>query len=295
MLLASTLFVAAFITKVTCVYAPAAATLALVLAGRRNAAAKLAIATTGGAILLLGSINLASGGRALESFRACALAGSSVLSLFSTAALSRAVQLIGTSHLLTVIFLVTGAAIIWWRRTWLALPTLYLFAAAAITAIIFTSPGTILTSQIVDAYVAAVVVLTTIVAAQSGRMRNFGSLMIVALGVWMAAQNVTRVAVFISEGAIQAGRNDRRALIDEVNKCGRPIVSESALIPILAGYRPVLLDAFAFHVVSLNRPDVEGDLVERSVGANSRVWSWNRIRRRRKARRGTRTSILRRT
>jgi hypothetical protein len=35
------------------------------------------------------------------------------------------------------------------------------------------------------------------------------------------------------------------------------------MIPILAGQRPVLLDAFAFHVVAGNRPEVERDLVER--------------------------------
>jgi hypothetical protein len=262
-LLAAALFVAAFITKITCVYAPVASILALIVAGRRGAAAKLAIVTASGALLMLGLINLASGGRALESFRACALAGSSMLSLFSSEALWRAAQLIGTSHLLTVIFVATASAIIWWRRAWLALPTLYLLATVGVTAIIFTSPGTILTSQIVDAYVAAVVVLTTIVAAQSGRIRHIGSLILVGLAVWMAAQNISRVATFLRQGAIEAGRNDRRALIDAINTCGAPIISESALIPILAGQRPVLLDAFAFHVVSLKRPAVEEDLVER--------------------------------
>ena len=50
-------------------------------------------------------------------------------------------------------------------------------------------------------------------------------------------------------------------LASEINRCGGTIVSESALIPILAGQRPVLLDPFAFHVVALNRPEVEKDLV----------------------------------
>jgi hypothetical protein len=261
-MLAAMLFIAAFITKITCVYAPAAATIALILAGRGRTAAKLASVTAGGALLLLALLNLTSGGRALESFRACALAGSSPLSLFSLAAITRAIQLIGTSHLLTGVFLLTAAAVVS-RRSWRTLPTLYLLAAAAITAVIFTSPGTILTSQIVDAYVAAIVVLTTIAAALTGRMRDAGLVVLAALGVWMAGQNILRVAALANDGMMQAGIHDRRELIAEVNKCGGTIVSESSLIPILAGRRPVLLDAFAFHVVSLNRPQVERDLVER--------------------------------
>src|SRR4051812_10886099 len=103
-LLAAALFVAGFMTKITCVYAPAAATLALLLAGRRAAAVKLAIITSLGAILTLGLVDYISDGRAVESFRACALAGSSALSLFSPVAISRAIQLIYTSHLLTAVF-----------------------------------------------------------------------------------------------------------------------------------------------------------------------------------------------
>jgi hypothetical protein len=262
-LLAAALFVAAFMTKVTCVYAPLAAVLALLVARRRGAAVKLAMVTASGAILMLGLINVISEGRAIESFRACALAGSSALSLFSPAAITRAVQLIGTSHLLTVVFLLTIASLVAWRQAWRSLPALYLVATAAITIVIFTSPGTILTSQIVDAYVAAVVVLTAIIAAQRGRTREIGYVVLLVLGVWMAAQNVARVVTNVKEGSVGAGVQDRRALIAAINDCGGAIVSESPLIPILAGQRPVLLDPFAFHVVALNRPDVERSLIER--------------------------------
>ena len=262
-LFAAGFFVAAFMTKITCVYAPAAATLALLLAGRRGAAVKLAASTAVGALAVLGIVNAISHGRALESFRACALAGSSPISLFSPAAVTRAVQLIGTSHLLTTIFLLTIVALAASGRAWLRLPTLYFFAAAAITAVIFTSPGTILTSQIVDAYVAAIVVLTTAAAAQGERRRDIGSAVLIALGFWTAGQNVSRIAGMIHTNMVRAGVQDQQALAAEVDRCGGLIVSESALIPILAGQRPVLLDAFAFHVVSSNRPEVEKDLVAR--------------------------------
>jgi len=263
LILAAVFFVAAFMTKVTCVYGPAAATLALLLRRQHGTAVKLAVMTALGAVLLLALVNAASDGRAVESFRACALAGSSLVSLFSFTAVTRAVQLIGTSHLLTVVFLLTIAVVAINRRAWLTLPVLYLLGTAAITAIIFTSPGTILTSQIVDAYVASIIVLTTAMAAHPGRRRELGAMALVALGVWAAEQNVARIAGMMRHQAVRIGIDDRRQLVAEVNKCGGQIVSESPMIPIYADQRPLVLDPFAFHVVSLNRPDVEDDLVGR--------------------------------
>jgi hypothetical protein len=250
-------------TKVTCVYAPAAATLALLMAGRRRAAVKFAASTMVGGIVLFVIFNAISDGRAIESFRACALAGSSFRSLFSVTAITRAMQLIATSHLLTVVFLFTIGALAISRQEWTRLPALYLLMAGGVTAVIFTSPGTILTSQIVDAYVAAVVVLTTVVSRQSGLFRRAGYAAIIALGVWTAGQNVARVLSMIEQRTVQAGSSDRQQLIAAVNACQGSIVSESAMVPIFAGLRPVLLDAFAFHVVASNRPEVEKDLVDR--------------------------------
>ena len=263
LLLAAALFVCAFMTKVTCVYAPAAATLALLVAGRRAAALKLAAATTAGALLFLVALNIASDGRAVESFRACALGGSTLSSLLSPVAVTRLVQLIGTSHLLTVVFLLTAAAVVISRRLWWQLPVLYLAGTAAITAVIFTSPGTILTSQIVDAYVAAIVVLTTVTAGQTAWLRTTGYTALLGLTMWTAAQNVVRVSGMLDESMVRAGAEARGQIVQAVAACGATIVSESPLIPILAARRPVLLDPFAFHVVALNRPDIGNDLVER--------------------------------
>ena len=263
LLLAAVLFVCAFMTKVTCVYGPAAATVALLVAGRRAAALKLAAATAIGAALFLVAINVASSGRAIESFRACALAGSSFSSLLTPVAVTRVLMLIGTSHVLTVVFLLVLAALVAYPRAWLQLPVLYLIAAAGITAFIFTSPGTILTSQIVDAYVAAIVVLTTVTAAHTGRVRAVGYVALVGLALWTAGQNVVRVAGMIEQGVARSGTEERRQLAAAVDACAGTIVSESPLIPILAAQRPILLDPFAFHVVALNRPDVGKDLVER--------------------------------
>jgi hypothetical protein len=66
------LFVAAFATKITCVYAPVAAVIGLIVAGRRAGAARLALFTGLGAALFLLTLHAVTQGRALDSFRACA-------------------------------------------------------------------------------------------------------------------------------------------------------------------------------------------------------------------------------
>src|SRR5262249_52389242 len=107
------------------------------------------------------------------------------------------------------------------------------------------------------------VVLTTAVAAQRGRTRDLGAMALVAIGVWAAGQNLARIAGMVRDEAVRTGIEDRQRLVTEINRCGRRIVSESPMIPLFAGQRPVVLDPFAFHVVALNRPEIERDLVAR--------------------------------
>ncbi len=262
-LLAALLFICAFITKMTCVYGPAAVTLALLFAGRQRSAVRVAAMTAIGAVLLVTLINVASGGRALESFRACALAGSALSSLVSPVTVLRPLQLIATSHLLTVVFLLATIALVLAWRARMRLPALFLLSAAAITGVIFTSPGTILTSHILDAYVAAIVLVTAISAAQTGRLRHAGEAALIVLIFWAAAQNVVVLGKLTKQNIVGKSVDAHRELLIALNDCGGSIVSESPLIPVFAGQRPVVLDPFAFRVVAMNRPDIGNDLTAR--------------------------------
>jgi hypothetical protein len=262
-LLAASLFICAFLTKITCVYAPAALTLTLLFSGRRWAALRVAAITAGGAVLALVCINVISGGRALESFRACALAGSSLSSLVSPLTVLRPLELIGTSHLLTVAFLLAAIALVLASRTRTDLPAAYLLAAAAVTGVIFTSPGTILTSHILDGYVAAIVLVTATTAAVPGRLRAAGEAALIVLSLWAALQNVVVVAKLTKQNIVGKSLDAHRELLVALNDCAGSIVSESPLIPVYAGQRPVVLDPFAFRVVAMNHPDVGHDLTER--------------------------------
>ena len=143
------------------------------------------------------------------------------------------------------------------------LPLLYLLSAAAITGVIFTSPGTILTSHILDAYVAAIVLVTCVTAAQRGWLRRAGEAALIVLTFWAAMQNIVVVGKLTKQNTVRKSIDAHRELLVALNDCGGSIVSESPLIPVFAGQRPVVLDPFALRVVAMNRPDIGNDLTER--------------------------------
>ena len=260
--LAAVLFVAGFAAKITCVYAPAAAVAALLLSRRPGSAARLALFTIGAAVVFLLAVHVVSDGRALESFRACALAGSDPGSLLSAAAILRPLELVAGSHILSLVFLVTGAALLVTRGLWRELPGLYFLAVLGVTGIIFTSPGTIITSHIVDAYAAAIVVLVIAVARARPRWQLAGTAALLLIAVWAAGQNARRV-VSIARYDMPSASSERRDLLEAIRSCALPWIAESPLIPVFAGQRPVILDPFAYHVVGLKYPDIARSLPER--------------------------------
>jgi hypothetical protein len=213
-------------------------------------------------VMFLAAVYLLSDGRALEAFRANALAGSDPGSLVGLVALIRPLQLIAGSHILTVVFLLAAVALIPAWRGGGELPVLYLLAASAVTAVIFTSPGTIITSQIVDAYTAAIVVLIIAAARLSPPLRTIASLLMLGVALWAAAQNGVRIVRHVRVDLPPAAR-DRAALLEALASCNGSMISESGMAPILANQRPVILDSFALHVVGLTRPEVTQSLVDR--------------------------------
>ena len=140
---------------------------------------------------------------------------------------------------------------------------MYILTDTAITWVIFTRPRTILTSHIVDAYVAAIVLVTAVISAQTGRLRSAGEAALILLTLWAGLQNVVIVRKLINDDVVGTRVDAHRELLVALNDCGGSIVSESPLIPVYAGQRPVVLDPFAFRVVAMNRPDIGGDLTAR--------------------------------
>jgi hypothetical protein len=260
--IAAVLFVAGFAAKITCVYAPAAAVVALLLTRRNSEAVRLALFTAGAAVVFLLTVHVVSEGRALESFRACALAGSDPGSLLSLETIVRPMQLVAGSHILTLVFLMTWAAMFLTRGLWREVPGLLFLAVLGVTVVIFASPGTIITSHIVDAYAAAIVVLVIAVARARPRWELAGMAALLLVTAWAAGQNVRRIVSIVKYEMPQAAQ-DRRDLLDAIRSCGAPWIAESPLIPVFAGQRPVILDPFSYHVIGLTHPDIARSLPER--------------------------------
>jgi hypothetical protein len=259
---AAAAFCLAVAAKPTTGYAGVAAVLALACSRRYADAARLGLLSAGGICTLILAIALASDGRALESFRACALAGSTMTELFRPSALAAAVARLAASRLLVTMLVVSVAAVALAPRRLCALPTLLLAGAVAATVAALATEGTILTNQIVDPYVAAAVFLTWI-SGERGPFQIAGAGVLTGLMLWTSAQNTREIKFLIQTDAHRKLPREQSELIERVRHCEGPLLAESPLVPILARRPAILLDPFAFRVASRKRPGLAEDLIAR--------------------------------
>ena len=251
--LAALCFTLAVVAKPTAAYAPAAAVLSLLLTRRFADAWRLALLTAAGVAVTLAGVEWLSDGRFSAVVRATALAGETPGRLLSTALVSRPVSLIATSRLLTVLTLLAGAALLAAPSTWRQLPPAVLVMAAAATAAALATPGTILTNQIVDLHVAAVLFLGWF-ANTRARLATAGAFAVTGLLLWTIAQNINRFETIRRQDPASSLPAQRSALSAAFDACAGPVLAESPLVPILTGRSPLVLDPFAFRVVSLRHP-----------------------------------------
>jgi hypothetical protein len=255
-------FTLAVAAKPTAGYAAVAGVAALAFAGRWRDAGRLSAVCTAGFALVLLLIWVGSAGRAPESFAALALAGARAGNLFGAGLVLRPLDLVLTSRFLTAILAIVLVVVASRPRDVATLPALLVLGAAAAAAVVLQTPGTILTNQAVEPYVAAVLYLSWAVQTRA-TFRPAGHLLIALLLLWAAAHEGRAFARLHREGALAAARAAHAELRDAVLECGEPLLAESPLVPLLAGRRPLLLDPFAFRVAALTRPDLNEDLVSR--------------------------------
>jgi len=258
---ASVWFALAVAAKATAAYGGAAATLTLALAHRRRDAVRLAIYCATGWALLIGTIALASDGRAIIAFRATALAGGSVWALAQPRfILSIARVVIGASHLMTVVFVAAAGVLIASPRRWCSLPGLLFVCASATAVAAMGTGGTIVANQEIEPYVSAAICLVW-VASSDGNWRVAGSMMLAVLLGWMGVQNVVAIRKIREHAAAHASA--RAAALNAASACDGVLLSESPLVPAVAGRRVIVLDPFAFRTAALARPELTRDLAER--------------------------------
>jgi hypothetical protein len=257
---AAACFGLAVAAKPTAAYAGVASVFALAFGHRRADAIRLGLLCVVFWSAVVVAIAVSSDGRAIESFRACALAGGSMLDMFRPSALAETLVRLTVSRLLAAMLILSAAALTLAPRRWCALPTLLLGGALAASTAALGTEGTIVTNQSVEPYVAAGILLTWM----SGELA-FGraaAALLTALLIWASAQTAREVRSLLEIDA-QALLRDRSAITEEVQRCEGPILAESPLVPLLAGRRVILLDPFAFRVAALKHPDLSRDLVGR--------------------------------
>jgi hypothetical protein len=252
-------FALAFAAKPTAVYGGLAAVLALAGAGRRSDARRIAVLCVALWCSVLLVIHVLSDGRATESFRACALAGGSVAQVLTPHNLLASLSRLLASRLITAMLTVSMATS-FIARGWPELPTWLLAGATGASVITLGTEGTILANQIVEPHIAAAVFLTW---GLSRAFKGASPLVLSGFLAWAAAQNARDLQGQWKTAAPQDVRIRRSAAIAAASRCPVPWLSESPLLPVLGGRRPLLLDPFALRVASLRHPELTLDLVQR--------------------------------
>jgi hypothetical protein len=255
-LLAASLFTLAWSTKITTVFGFAAAFFWLCFTGFSRRAWELAAETVAGYLAVAATMFLASDGRVLRIFSACASAGTHLvrLALGPFHMLSLVVR--DDPGLLLFLFL---ALLLVPAKPLRSLPVLFFLATFAATALIFGAPGTSW-NHLLDLQVASVVVISACLADKKTHVSSIVGTYALALVTLLAS--VAVVHTFQAEDrAFAAHRFERAiALIGDTNK---PILSENPFLPVMAGQRPYVMDPFMLRVVREKIPNFGEPLLNR--------------------------------
>jgi hypothetical protein len=279
-------FTLALATKITSLTVPGCVAIALVLSGRRRSGLRFVAGMATGSALFLAGVQAASGGRALTSWRACMFAGSSDGQALRSLLAGEFITLARYSHLLTALLgltclaLAAGLLLAWRERRRptdgganelggraLWLPVVLFAGVSASTALTLSSPGTVPSNHVVEWLGVTVAVMLWMAAARR-ELTFVVSTVLALVVVWMSAQDFVRVSQLRQARATRTTAETRQQIVDLVANAPAPVLSESALWPVLAGRQPFLLDPFALRVVMLSRPDIARD-VEARVEAHS--------------------------
>jgi len=247
--LAGICFILAFATKVTCVFGIVTSVAWLCCTGQRRRAFQLAAIWTIGVAAGVLMTQWASQGRAVGIFIACADGGGQLMTLLLAplAMLNNAIHYdpIALAFWLTALLFLPGNI----RST--SLPAMLLLVTTVGTVAIFGTPGTNI-NHLIDLHAAALVFLAT-----RCRSARFGGLAMIAP---LALALVCACVCLEQAGHIHL--EQRRATMEAVladvanSPVAGPMLSENPMLPIVAGQRPYLLDAYMFRVLGARAPSV---------------------------------------
>lgn len=260
-LVPSIFFTLAFAAKPTTIFGLATLTLALLLKRHFRTAGKLVSLTALGYVLVLASIQVASGGRAFGIFSACALTGGGWASILLKGPLNLVLEAAGETPRNGVVFIVLGcASLLAWRSKETLIPPLFLLTTMIVSAFIMGTPGAD-GNHLVDLYVASIIVLVTSLEQQSEQALRWGLCVIVTAVVLTLPEQ----AVLVEHAAIdaQSKREVSEQLLELTKGLSRPVLAENPLLSIRAGQTPYVLDPFMFRILNERTPSYADGLWRR--------------------------------
>jgi hypothetical protein len=255
---AGALFALAVFAKVTAIAGVLTAVIVLVRHRHYRDALLVGLVAVVVTIGCYAAADVASDGRLVENFRACAAVGAGLSE--TLAGPSRLAFVLWTQDPVLLGLLLFAAIVLARlpREAWSELPTIALLVTLVITCAIFLTPGTS-GNHLVD--LEAMVVLFLIVQLHRGRFD--ARLTHGALAAACMAAILLQANAFV--------RRDRTPQIEQIRSIAdgqplplnEPIFSDDALVPIVFGQRPFVLDDYMFGVVAQARPEMRQDVYAR--------------------------------
>lgn len=257
--LAALFFVLAVAAKVTAAYGFLAAVWWLVVLGKKRAAGILTATTLSGIVALLATLHFASGGRATESMLICASGGTNLA--YAAGGPLRMLRIAQAKDPVSwcCVLLAAACAIVSLRKTGPNLAALAFATTAAITALVFASPGTDY-NHLLDLFLCALLVLATQMV-QRRRLTTILAVLLPLMGTFGAMDGFLSVR----ELSTKVATTHRRLaeLLQEYAQDGRPMLSQDPLLPILVGQRSFLMDPFMIRLTRKQLPKITDDLYNR--------------------------------
>jgi hypothetical protein len=245
LIVSALLFTLAFATKESSVFGMVAVVIWLVVQNQKSAAIRLLILSAVGYGLVVAGIYFGTHGEAYDLFRATVSSGSSLRRVLD--APGALLQTLPGYWAESVLLPLAGAALVAGPGRKLAtLPSLLFICTLGVTLIILSSEGAG-GNHLLDLHVAAVVLFITAVAEWSP---SFG---LSACTVAVLIALVSFIPVYRDVDSLPR-RDQYREIADTIGRPAGPILADNPLIPIIAGQRPYVTDAFMLRVIAEKRP-----------------------------------------
>lgn len=255
-------FAGAFLTKLSTLYGLAAGLAYYWISGRFRESARLAVPALLFMGLGLAAVHLGSGGRALEAFLACADGG-----MDPGFAARFPVWFFRAAGQDPFFLILSGAALFHFIRStgtkMKNLPELYFALTAAATLFLFATPGAD-GNHLLDLVFASVLIIgLNLDKNWPARLTNLAVLTVTALlVVWTFIPGLPSIRHYLN----RTGRPTVEAaafIRDRLTQGTASLLSETPLLPVLYGERPIVLDAFQLRLIARRNPDIETDFNRR--------------------------------